>query len=70
MQIVATVLQIVGSIVGVVAAWILGKMAVKWLQAYRTSRQVVEIEAIKKESEELNRKANADSDKLKNIEGR
>lgn len=70
MQIVTVILQIGASLVGMLATWYLRKMAVKWLQAYRTSRQIVEIEAIKKESEELNRKANADSDKLKKIEGR
>lgn len=52
------------------AAWYLGKQIVRWLQAYRNSRQTADTEAIKKESEELNRKANAESDKLKDIEGR
>ncbi len=70
MQVVQYILQILAAGGGMIAAWYLGTQAVRWLQAYRTSRQAVETEAIKKESEELNRKANADSDKLKNIEGR
>lgn len=70
MQIAQYILQIVASLGGILASWFVGKEIVKWLQAYRTSRQKVESTAAKKESEELNRKANADSDKLKDIEGR
>lgn len=64
------ILQIVASVFGVLATWFVGKEAVKWLQAYRTSREKVEQDEIKRESEKLDQKANDESDRLKKIEGR
>lgn len=70
MSLAQPILQILAAGAGMLAAWFVGKEVVKWLQAYRNSRQTADTEAIKKETEELTRKANAESDKLKAIEGR
>lgn len=64
------IVQIVASALGVLATWFAGKAIVTWLQAYRTSRQTVEQDEIKRESEKLDQQANDDSDRLKKIEGR
>lgn len=66
----STILQILASVLGVFATWWIGKQLTKWIQAYRTRRQQSEIEDARKEAQEANQKANAESDKLKKIDGR
>jgi hypothetical protein len=65
-----TLAQILAGGLTVFASWYGGKVLVKWVQAYRTQRTKEESERIKRESEELNKKANSESDRLKEIEGR
>lgn len=52
------------------ASWYVGKNLVKWIQAYRSRQQQHETERLKKESESLAKKAQSESDKLKELEGR
>lgn len=66
----ASILSILASIAGLVSAYFLQKIIVKWLQAYRSQRQKSEQDQLKKQSEELARKSQEESDKLKEIEGR
>lgn len=66
----STILQIVAAILGVFATWWIGKQVTKWLQAYRTSRQKSEAEQARKDAQATNQKANQESDRLKEIDGR
>lgn len=52
------------------ASWYVGKNLLKWIQAYRSRQQTAETARLKELSEALARKAQAESDKLKEIEGR
>ena len=67
---ITSIFSIVASIAGMLAAWFVGKKVTAWIQAYRDARQKVEEEQTKKDSEALAKKAQEDSDQLKNIEGR
>lgn len=63
MQIALGVLSLIGAI-------LFGKIINKSIQMYRSYRQRKEVEAVKIASEEENKKANLESDKLKEIDGR
>lgn len=52
------------------ASWYVGKNLVKWIQAYRSKQQVAENARLKELSEGIARKAQDESDKLKELEGR
>lgn len=64
------ILQILAAIAAIVASWYLGKQAVKWIQYYRSARQKSEIEQARKDAQDANQRANAESDKLKEIDRR
>jgi hypothetical protein len=52
------------------ASWYVGKNLVKWIQAYRSKQQAAETARLKDLSEAMVRRAQEESDKLKDIEGR
>lgn len=58
------------ALIGCFAAWYLGKKLVKWLQAYRNRQLSSDLEDARKQAQEDNRKANSESDTLKQIDGR
>lgn len=64
------IVQIIGSLLAIVASWYVSKQLAKWLQAYRTKRQQSEVEEVRKDSQAENQQANSESDKLKEIDGR
>lgn len=66
----SSILQIFAAMLGIVASWYIGKSLTKWLQAYRTQRQKSEVEDARKAAQLANEKANAEADRLKQIDGR
>ncbi len=52
------------------AAWFLGKQLVKWIQAYKNRRQSSEVEEARREARDQNQRANEESDRLREIDGR
>lgn len=60
----------IGSIVACFAAWFLGKQIVKWIQAYRNRRQSSEVEEARRKAQSANQRANEESDRLREIDGR
>lgn len=67
---ITAILQILGSGVVLWSAYQLNKILIEWVQVYRDAREKEISEHIKIESENQNRKDNAQSDHLKDIEGR
>lgn len=65
-----SIAYIIASIFGVYATyWILKKLT-PWYQAYKNKKMTDEIAEAKKEASSDNQKANTESDKLKEIDGR
>lgn len=64
------IFQILAGVLSLVASWYLGKFLNKWIQAYRDQRQKSEVEEARKDSQAANQAANAESDRLKQIDGR
>lgn len=64
------VLKTLAGGLAIVATYYIGKSLRKWLQAYRDQRQKSEIEGARQGSQAANQKANTESDKLKQIDGR
>ena len=60
----------VASVLGLGLSWYLGKQVVLWLQAYRTERQKSEVEAAREQVLRDAQAAQAESDRLREIEGR
>lgn len=67
---ITSIFSIVASIAGIFATYWIGKKITIWLQAYRDMRQAAEELRVKQESEIMARKAQSDSDELKDIERR
>lgn len=66
----STILTILGSILGILATWYVGKNLTKWLQAWRTKQQQGEVEDARNQAKQDNQQANSESDALRKIDGR
>lgn len=64
------ILSVVASIGAVISAYFIQRWAVRWLQAYYSHKEKEKSEQVKKDSEDLSKKSQEESDKLKDIEGR
>lgn len=67
---VTAILGILGSILGIFATWYIGKVTVKWIQAYRNREETAQVSDAKIQVQGDNQAENLESDKLKAIEGR
>jgi Na+(H+)/acetate symporter ActP len=54
----ASILSIIASILGLVATWFVSKKAVMWLQWYRTKKQQAEVEAARQAAQDQNQRLN------------
>lgn len=63
-------MQIIGGIITIIASYIAGKFFKKLLQYFRKKELEKEIKEARESSQELNTKANLESEKLKEIDGR
>lgn len=65
-----SILSILASVLGVLVTLFFGGKIATYLQAYYTARQKSEVEEARKATLEADQKANAESDALKQIDGR
>lgn len=62
------ILQIVAAVAGMLATWWIGKKALQWLQRYYDYQNSKQVGEVKKDSEELAKKIQKESDDLKKKE--
>lgn len=65
-----SILAIVASVLGIVAMWLAKKWIVPWLQRYYTGKQIREAEQARREAQERNQREQAESDRMRDIDGR
>lgn len=60
----------VGGVAAILATWYVGKVLVKWLQSYQDGKNKTQTTDEREQAQEDDRKANSESDALKQIDGR
>jgi hypothetical protein len=70
MPIVVAFIKIIAAVGSVFAVWYVKKALRPWLQKFQTAKDTASDSKDREDSTKLNQKQNAESDKLKGIDGR